>query len=221
MTETPLLVGRVGSHAYGLAHADSDEDFLGTFAAPATTVAGLYWSPKDETHTDTSPDNPADTTMHEIGKFLRLTLKSNPTVTELLWLHLDEYTEIAPLGYDLLKIRETLLSEKYVLAAYRGYASAQLTKFAESGEWKPKHARHALRLINQGLSALETGRVTVRVPDAQIYWDLAKMAPDAVLDLLKRELEKFDSVITSPLPYEPDTAPAKDFLREVRLNYFD
>lgn len=215
MTDTTILLGRVGSHAYGLAHEASDEDFLGVFVAPTSEIAGLHWSTARETQSQSSPGNESnDSTLHEVGKYMRLALKSNPTVTELLWL--DDYIYEQPAGSALLTIRESFLSKKYVTDAYRGYAHQQLQKFITTGEWKPKHARHCLRLIHQGLGALKTGVVQVRVEDPQIYWDLAEMAPDDVVELLKRELEKFDETFSSPLRELPDDSAASGLLYTMR-----
>lgn len=228
MTNEVILLGRVGSHAYGLNHAESDEDFLGVFVAPTVDIAGLHWNSARETSSQSSQGNAEnDQTIHEVGKFLRLCLKSNPTVTELLWLDdyitTDDY-EVAPgsfytgYGRELVSIRSTLVSEQYVRAAYRGYASQQLQKFA-GGDWKPKHARHCLRLIRQGVGLIKTGQLEVRVPDPQLYWDLAEMAPDKVIEILKKEIDHFDDVVVTPLPVEPDDAAASALLRDIRMNY--
>lgn len=54
---TPLLVGTVGSHAYGLAGPDSDVDTLAFAAAPTARFHGLSLpTGKDATKTSTDPD---------------------------------------------------------------------------------------------------------------------------------------------------------------------
>lgn len=220
MTDTlnTILLGRVGSHAYGLAHEASDEDFLGVFVLPTMEFVGLHWNASRETVSHSSAGNAEnDKTLHEVGKFMRLCLKSNPTVTELLWL--GDYEYMNEFGVALEDIRESFLSEQYVTAAYRGYASQQLQKFTTSGEWKPKHARHCLRLIHQGMHALDTGQIKVQVDDPQVYWDLAEMAPDDVIELLKNELNRFDEIEHSALPMHPNEGEAAALLRDIRLAY--
>jgi predicted nucleotidyltransferase len=220
-----ILKGRVGSHAYGLAHAESDEDFLGVFAAPTLDVAGLDWNAHSETVTNTSATNPMDTTLHEVGKFIRLVLKANPTVTELLWLDTSAneqaWTHKTIVGSWLLDHRALFLSEKYVRSAYRGYAFSQLQKFVSEERYKLKHARHCLRLIEQGRGALENGEVLVKVANAQVYWDLAEMTHEQTIETLKAGLDSFDEVHSTPLPELPDTESAAYLLRLVRRVYID
>lgn len=215
-----ILLGRVGSHAYGLNTPESDEDFLGVFVAPTTDVAGLYWDSSAETKVDTTPGNEAnDTTLHEVAKFMRLALKANPTITELLWLQNEDYVDFVRNGERLLEIRDAFLSEKYVKSAYRGYASQQLGKFVSSGQWKAKHAWHCLRLIHQGVDLLRTGELQVRVTDPEVYWSIADMKAEDVIDLLKRELDRFDETFATPLPELPNDKPARDLLADIRIAY--
>lgn len=215
-----ILLGRVGSHAYGLNTPESDEDFLGVFVAPTTEVAGLYWDHKGETIVRANPHSKEnDTTLHEVAKFLRLCLRMNPTATELLWLNIKEYSVLDDVGEDLIRIRESFLSQKYVKSAYRGYASQQLGKFVSSGQWKAKHAWHCLRLIHQAMHLFQTGEVIIRVANPQVYWDVADMKPDAVIDLLKHQLDLFDALDGSPLPELPNDKPARDLLADIRIAF--
>ncbi|MEY9963783.1 hypothetical protein ABIA33_001816 [Streptacidiphilus sp. MAP12-16] len=115
-----LLAGVVGSTAYGLAHAGSDRDVLGMFAAPTADLHGLC-TPR-ESHVTTQPDS----TFHEAGKAVRLILSSNPTASELLWL--DVYDVRTPLGDELIALRGSLLSAPGVRNAYLGYATQQFRK---------------------------------------------------------------------------------------------
>jgi len=217
-----ILLGRVGSHAYGLAHEGSDEDFLGIFVAPTCEIAGLHWGREKESIVSQSPGSESnDSSLHEVGKYLRLALKVNPTVTELLWLQPDEYVTRVPISNYLIEIRESFLSEKYVRAAYRGYAFSQLEKFIAKGEFKAKHARHCLRLIHQGKALLKTGQLEVRVPDPQIYWDLLEMTDEQVLELLRNELDKFDNVLSTPLQELPDDTKAIEVLKWIRLSHLE
>ena len=79
--DTVLLEGIVGSTAYGLAHAGSDVDRLGVFAAPAVAFHGLH-PPLDKRATVVHHD--PDRTLHEARKYCMLALSGNPTATELI-----------------------------------------------------------------------------------------------------------------------------------------
>src|SRR5215210_72196 len=105
MRPDTILQGVVGSMAYGLAHEGSDTDRLGIFVAPTYEVAGLDWHPSKETR---AGDAGGDHTEHEVGKYLRLALKANPTVTELLWL--PDHEVATAQGRTLVAIRDRLLA---------------------------------------------------------------------------------------------------------------
>lgn len=66
-----------GSVAYGLNHKDSDVDIRGVFVLPK----GLYYG---FSYVDQVNDATNDTVYYELGKFMRLLAKSNPTILEVL-----------------------------------------------------------------------------------------------------------------------------------------
>jgi uncharacterized protein len=165
---TVLLSGVVGSTTYGLAGAGSDVDRLGMFAAPTRALLGL--SAPAQSRVTTKPD----ATFHEAGKAARLILAGNPTATELLWLPEDLYESRTPLGEEAIALRTSFLSAKRTRDAYLGYATQQFKKLltrgdgASSGEARnrtAKHARHLMRLVDQGFELYTTGNVVIRLAD--------------------------------------------------------
>ncbi|NUP47261.1 MAG: nucleotidyltransferase [Catenulispora sp.] len=220
-----LLSGIVGSTAYGLAREGSDIDRLGIFAAPTERLHGLH-APKDS-HVTTHPDR----TLHEAAKWCRLALGGNPTVMELVWLPDDLYEVRTPLGDELIGIRASLLSARRVRDAYLGYATQQFKRLYERGDGSfsadtrkrtAKHARHLMRLCRQGYELYATGRLEIRVEDPQAYFDFGEqVARDgmAALPLLKEYEALFDTA-RSPLPEQPDEAPAEAWLRRVRRHFY-
>src|ERR1041384_2115952 len=115
MTENVLLAGIVGSTAYGLAHAGSDVDRLGLYAAPATAFHGLYL-PIDKRATVVRHE--PDETLHEARKYCLLAMSGNPTASELMWLPVDLYEVRTPLGDELIAIRRAFLSAARVRDSY-------------------------------------------------------------------------------------------------------
>lgn len=212
-----LLLAVVGSTAYGLAHEESDRDFLGVFRAPTHQVLGLDSQAVERTVTSTDPD----AAMHEVGKFMRLVLSGNPTVTELLWV--PEFLVASPLGLELVAAREAFLSAPAVRSAYGGYALSQAHRLA-SGRG-PDHrveklGRHSARLLLQGRELLETGALTLDV--SHVRDDLfergrqACMDPASYLEFITGEVEALDA-IESVLPEVPDRERVDQLLRSVRL----
>jgi hypothetical protein len=223
-TVNVLLAGVVGSTAYGLASPESDVDRLGVFAAPTVRFHGLH-PPVGKAATIVSHD--PDVTMHEAGKLAQLCLSGNPTVSELLWL--NEYETVTPLGEELIAIRSAFLSARRCRDAYFGYATAQLRRLLDDGpgEAKPrarvaKHARHLLRLLDQGFGLYSTGRLVVRLDDPQRYIEFGERVADdreSARSALTQAEQRFDAA-SSPLPDQPDEAPVEAWLQRVRAAYF-
>jgi predicted nucleotidyltransferase len=212
-----LLSGVVGSTAYGLAGPHSDVDRLGVFAVPTTALHGLH--PPRESIVEHDPD----VTLHEAAKFCRLALSCNPTAMELLWL--PEYEVRTPLGEDLIAIRTAFLSAPRVRDAFLGYADQQFTRLINKGAGTrtAKHARHLLRLIDQGLRLYETGVLTIRLSDPRRYLDFGeRVAADPAIagPVLEDARERFASA-TSVLPDRPDEEPAERWLLRVRAAFYE
>lgn len=216
-----LLSGIVGSTAYGLATPESDIDRLGVFAAPTGALLSLH-SPAE---TVRNPEGEPDFARHEAGKYVRLALKSNPSVLELLWLPGDLIEIRLPLGDDLISIRESFLSRTLVRNAYLGYATAQLRKLESRADHPrvSKHARHLLRLLFQGLEIYETGQLTVKLENPEHFREFGEVVAAGDFEVARRELasaEHLFDTIESPLPELPDEGPAEAWLKEVRHAYY-
>jgi predicted nucleotidyltransferase len=226
MNENVLLSGIVGSTAYGLAGPQSDVDRLGVFAVPTAELHGLYGPAESIVEHD------PDVTLHEAAKFCRLALSCNPTAMELLWLPNDLYDVRTPLGDELIAIRSTFLSAPRVRDAFLGYAEQQFTRLTNKeasrtgGRWADrrtaKHARHLLRLINQGLGLYETGVLTIRLADPQRYLEFGERVaadPQTARPVLEDAKARFATAATV-LPDTPDDEPADGWLRRVRAFYY-
>jgi predicted nucleotidyltransferase len=217
MSEHILLSGVVGSTAYGLAGPHSDVDRLGVFAAPTLAFHGLR--PPRETFVTHDPD----VTLHEAGKYCRLALSCNPTAIELMWL--PAYEVRTPLGDELVGIRSAFLSGPKIKDSFLGYANQQFTRLLNKGADRrtAKHARHLLRLVDQGLQLYETGILTIRLADPQRYLDFGERVaadPEAARGVLKDAQERFAAAST-PLPERPDEVPVERWLRRVRADNYE
>lgn len=226
-TWTPLLTATVGSTAYGLATEQSDVDTLSVAVAPTEVFHGIFPpGERDLTYVGTDPD----LTVHEVGKFVRLCLKANPSVTELLWMPDDLYTYRRPLAEQLIALRDNFLSRGMVINAYFGYAWEQFNRlerkgtFANLGAHKiEKHARHIMRLVIQGEQLYATGHMSVRVENPQRLHEFGKMVASDQEFGIRYARQFIESsrarleVVTSPLPEQPDTRPIEAWLHKARL----
>lgn len=220
-----ILKGVVGSTAYGLAHADSDVDRLAVHLSPIEDV--LTWGAKP-TYVSTDPD----VTSHDVGKYLQLALKGNPTVLELLWL--PQYEVMTDWGEVLVLHANALLSADAVRNAYGGYAMQQIRRLrnradnsfsADTRKRKPKHARHCFRLLIQGEVLLRTGRLQIVLAEDQkkTLWNISEMAERDEDEWLEEQFEAYDKRLQEAyektvLPEHPDVYRVRDLLLKIRLD---
>lgn len=211
-----LVKAVVGSHAYGFNKPESDKDYLGVFVVPTKTFMGLYGYP--ETIVRKDPDR----AYHEVGKFMRLAIKGNPTVMELLYF--DDYISTSPEFELLISARQFFLS-KQVRGAYLGYAIAQINKLKErvtdfeSGLKKrtAKHARHCFRLLWQYRQLCKLGFLTPRLSQVEcnelLMFD--NMTADEIVEKFESEFPEFES-IECPFKVTPDLKKLNDVLISIR-----
>lgn len=214
--ENIILSGVTGSIAYGLDTDTSDEDIKGVYVAPTADILGLF--NVRETHDHTNPD----WCYHEVGKFISLALKSNPTILELLFL--EGYRTLNKQGRMLVDNRHLFLSN-IIRKSYGGYAKDQAHKLNARGNSfgngrnnrYEKHARHTFRLLKQGKQLLETGMLTVRVTPAEReeLFAIGKLAPSQLIDRFEQEFKAFDAT-PSVLPDQPDKEAVNKILLKIR-----
>lgn len=111
-----------GSHVYGTNIASSDVDEGGVYIAPNEQLLGLGLDYQDEIS-----DDKHDTCWWEIGKFMRLILKSNPTVLEALFIPDDKVIYEHPIMTEIKKYRNLFIT-KQCFMPFGGYAISQIKK---------------------------------------------------------------------------------------------
>ena len=219
-----ILEGVTGSTAYGLNTENSDVDIKGVYLLPTRKVLEMGFDPQHTTKDHVDPD----WVYHEVGKFMKLVVSGNPTVTELLYL--NEYTELSPIGQMLIDNRDAFLSTKAVMNAYRGYAFSQAKRLNNRTEQGldgydsslknrfAKHTRHCFRLLMQARQLLETGTLQVKVtPEQREYlFAMGEKTADEVVDEFMRQDAEFENIV-SVLPDEPDYERLNNLLYEIRM----
>lgn len=220
-----ILEGVTGSKAYGLDTENSDTDIKGIYLLPTRKVLSLNFDPQGTTKDNTDPD----WVYHEVGKFMKLAMAGNPTITELLWL--DDYTLLTPIGQLLVDNRKLFLSTKAIKKAYSGYAMGQAERLAKrtaqgmdgyDSSLKnrfAKHTRHCFRLLLQCRQLLETGALDVRVTPEQREWLFSlgeAVDADSIVTKFKEEDSKLNDVV-SILPDEPAREELDELLYNIRM----
>ena len=210
----------VGSRAYGLSHAESDEDRRGVYLPPARLQWSLWEVPEQ------LEDGQKDECYWELRKFIILALKANPNILECLYTPLVEYAN--ELGQELRDLRSRFLS-RLVYQTYNGYVLGQFKRMEQDlrtrGQIKAKHAMHLVRLLLSGIHALEHGEIPV---DAGAYRDrlLAIRHGETPWDgvnawRLKLHKRFEDAYSRTMLPERPDYAAANAFLIKARRSMVD
>lgn len=214
-----ILEGLCGSRAYGLDTEDSDEDWKGIFVVPTESLLGLKKYKPRITYNHVDPD----WIYHEVGKFAKLAMGGNPTLTELLWL--DGYRILTKHGKMLVDNRHHFLSTSYIRNAYSGYVFSQARKLnARDGSYGggknnryEKHSRHLFRLLYQGRELLETGKLTVRVtPEVrEELFSLQNLPVNDLITRFEKEIRELDN-IKSVLPDKPNYEKINEMLLRIR-----
>jgi predicted nucleotidyltransferase len=220
----PYIIYRcqVGSRAFGLDTADSDDDIRGIYLPPAR----LHWSLFKLPEQLEFADDKGDEVYWELEKFLKLALKANPNVLETLWtpsiLHADEVTQ------KLRGIRDIFLT-RHLYKTYSGYVLSQFRRMAntyfKTGAYKAKHAMHLIRLLYSGIEALRSGQIRIDVAEHREEllaiksggWSF-EQAKAKALDLDRDFQEAYQR---TQLPEQPNYRKVDDFLIWARRRMVD
>jgi uncharacterized protein len=213
---------RVGSHAFGLATDDSDDDIRGIYLPPARLHWSLFKLPEQ---LDFAEDG-KDEVYWELEKFLKLALKANPNVLETLWtplvLHADD------LAQRLRGMRKAFLS-RHLYKTYSGYVLSQFRRmanaFTTTGAYKAKHAMHLVRLLHSGIEALRTGQIRIDVAEHRAELLAIRSGAwsfeEAKAKALELDREFQEAYRETRLPEQPDYRRVDEFLIGARRSMVD
>ena len=158
----------VGSHAHGLARLESDIDYRSVYIIPTSDLLKVdSGTIKGASFTDGVEDD----TSYELGHFLRLATKSNPSILEVF---VSPVVEILSEGKELRELFPYVWSSQGVLNAFVGYSLSQRKKMMDEGKLaelvfdydrKLKYGVAYLRVLILAQELLSTGRMTIKVPD--------------------------------------------------------
>lgn len=227
-----ILLCQVGSTVHGLNLPGTDDnDEMGVCIEPPTHVIGLRQFEQDVFRTKPqgvrSEHGDTDRTIYSAKKYCRLALGGNPTI--LLTLFAPRLS-VTDLGEQLQDLAPAFAS-RAAGRAFLGYATQQRQRLTgERGQknvsrpelvdkygFDTKYAMHMLRLGFQGIEYLETGRLTLPMPEEERAFVFAVRKGEVELnDVLTKagELEQRleDLLETSPLPAKPDYDTVNEWL---------
>lgn len=164
-----ILKCLVGSQAHGLATEDSDKDYRGVFVVPTSEFFKVGQRPPKEN--DWIEGEGEDATSYEIGHFLHLATKSNPSILEIF--KAVDFESIRhngwPIGAELKSLFPHVWSSKGVIDAFKGYSHNQHKKmFDEKPQFSVRRFKYAVayvRVLIEGIELLRTGDFSIEVKD--------------------------------------------------------
>ncbi len=226
-----------GSRAYGLEVEGSDWDYHGVFVTPTSELLSVGPRPRESVWKEGDEDFQS----WEIGRFLHLATKCNPTVLETFVAPVRSVS--IPIGHELRELFPHVLNRKRVYDAFLGYAHNQRVKLfgkpddptaAQPSDRAWKFATQYLRVLIQGERLLWTGELVldmrdpgydtdavtlVRSPTQRLLMEVKAGAHTmgGVIDAAAR-LEKDLEVAyeASQMQTEPDLGAVNEFLLKVR-----
>jgi len=186
-----ILRCQVGSGVHGTSVSGTDDrDEMGICLEPPDYVIGLRTFEQYEWHSawerpgglrNRSGHGDLDVTIYSARKWMRLALNGNPSVLLPLFVPESEIVAMTPLGEELRGLAPVIVSRQaghrfagYLEAQRRGLLShdgkgrdVTRPELIEQFGWDTKYGGHMVRLGFQGVELLETGRITLPMPESQ------------------------------------------------------
>lgn len=232
--ENVILLCTVGSTVHGLAlEGTDDQDEMGIVLEPQEYVIGLDLFEQRVSRTKPegvrSEAGDLDQVIYSARKYCRLALSGNPTILLLLFAPVKIST---PAG-ESLRENAHWFSARSAGKAFLGYMTQQRQRLlGERGQknvkrpelvarygYDTKYAMHMIRLGFQGVEFLETGRLSLPMPDYERAYTMGirrgEVGLDDVLTMagtLERKVE--DLLDHSPLPDRPNRDAVTQWLIE-------
>lgn len=228
--ETTILRAVVGSKCHGLnLEGNDDRDEMGVCVEPMEGVVGFHEfeqyifrsaALREGKHDAPSQPGDLDLCIYSLRKFLRLAMHGNPSV--LLLLFVKDPLTLTAAGRELQELAPHIVNRQ-AGKRFLGYLEAQRQRLlGERGQKKvnrpeleqlhgydTKYACHIVRLGFEGVELMETGKISLPMPEPNLSWCRAIRNGEVPLqDVLTKagELEREikDMLDDSPLPAEPN-----------------
>lgn len=246
-----ILRCTVGSSVHGLSiDGTDDRDEMGVCVESMDAAMGIKApfeqyifrsaAQREGKHDAPSAPGDLDLTIYSLRKWCRLALDGNPTVLVLLFskpLGVSEYG-LNAWGWELQKMAQGFASRR-AGARFLGYLQAQRQRLlGERGQknvnrqklvdqygYDTKYAGHMLRLGYQGVEFMETGRLTLPMPE--VYRSrvmdvrLGRVdINDVLTEVGEVELRLKGLLTTSPLPESPDTNRVEQWMLDTYFEFW-
>ena len=236
-----ILRIQVGSGLHGTAVKEQDDrDEMGVCVEPVSCVIGLekFEQYQYRTQPEGHRSGPGDTDLvvYSLRKWARLAAQGNPTV--LMMLFAPESERVSGLGWrewprsyaDDLQARKDMFLSKQCGARFAGYLQSQKLRLLglksqrtnrpeliEQYGFDTKFAYHAIRLGWQGIELMQTGHITLPMPEKQREYLVGvrtgRFAKATVMGVIDQTSDILDhAIINTQLPDRPDIKAINHYL---------
>lgn len=220
MKEDKKIILKVlcGSQAHGLADKDSDYDYRAVYVLPTSKILSLNYKYKGNDWIEGKEDN----TAYEIGHFLKLATKCNPTILEVFRAPVIESNED---GENLRKLFPYVWNCLDVYNAFIGYGLNQRKKFLDKKDNRQhKYAVAYIRTLYNLSELLETKTFNVKITNEDLKEVLTKYKKGdytfgEVIDaaeLFQTECKK----LLKDCKQKADINKVNEFLLDIRKKYW-
>jgi uncharacterized protein len=240
-----ILRATVASTVHGLHHSGQDDrDEMAVFIESPEYLLGLarargirggqygfeHYVERTKPEGVRSGPGDLDLVAYSLRKYVRLALKGHPTILLLLFVPDELVLVKTELGEELRDLRPALLSrraghgylgylrgQKERLLGTRAQTRVNRPELVEAHGFDTKYAMHAARLGHQGLELLETGRLTLPMPEPERSRVMAirtgeRTFEETIAEIDEVERRLAEALERTPLPPEPDRAAVDRFL---------
>lgn len=210
-----------------------DKDILGIALPPKQYFFGLKSFEQFE-----KIEGEWDVLIYDFRKAVRLLMKSNPNILQILWTS-DKYILKQTDIYQRLRDNRHLFVHKGIYKTFCGYSLGQLKKMenmayngymgqkrkglVDKFGYDTKNAQHLIRLLRQGIEFLQTGELIVERPDAEELkqiklgaWSVEKVKREA--DKLFKQME--EAFLKSTLPDGCEAEKIHRLVAEINYEYY-
>jgi uncharacterized protein len=231
--QNQILKVLVGSRAHGLHTEESDYDWRGVFVTPTQDILKL-----GGTTTQTSwIEGKEDDTSWEIGKFLFMATKCNPTVLEVFKAPIQGIMVTEDVvggvsknavawGLELQKLFPYVWNSRAVMDAFVGYGLNQRKKFLENKDVRPhKYAVAYLRTLYLAEQLLLTGDFQINMADTPIFdtllrWKNKDYQVGEVIQITHEWEKKVRSAFERNPDKKTEIEPINKYLLEIRKEFW-
>lgn len=221
MDKTEILKVIVGSQAHGLATPESDTDYRGIYVLPTKEILGIGYKYRGSHWVEGEKE---DATAYEIGHFLHLATKCNPTILEVFFAPIIKSTLWGNILRDSFKY---VWEPKRCFDAFVGYGNNQRKKMLDKKESRQdKFAIAYIRTLHNLNELLDHGYFTVKVGELFIGDTLKRYRTGdytfgEVINLSEELIYNAKTLLTKK-PDNPDLDLDKvnDLLIDVRKEFF-